>query len=113
LALAKRPHTRRSEDGSLRIAVAADAEARVLRLAGALTLDTAPMVEAEVYALFDAGVRTLVLDLDQLEFVDPMGERCLLSVVRWSRQNGGVIHLAGAEGRVEQALALTGDRRGA
>jgi anti-anti-sigma factor len=109
--LAKRPHTRRSEDGLLRIAVVADAEARVLRLAGALTLDTAPTLEAEVYALFDAGVRTLVLDLDRLEFIDPMGEQGLLSVVRWSRHNGGLIHLTGAKGPVEQALALTGDRQ--
>ena len=108
MALAKRPRIRRSEDGALRIAVVADAEARVLRLAGALTLDTASTLEAEVYALFDAGVRTLVLDLDRLELIDSMGEQYLLSAVRWSQNSGGLIRLVGAKGQVERVLTLTG-----
>jgi anti-sigma B factor antagonist len=109
LPLTKRsPLTRVSEDGLLTIAVVPDGESWVLELAGELVLNTAPTLEVEVYGLVDAGVGTIILDLEDVEFIDSMGEQCLLSAVRWSRRSGGELRLVGANGQVEHVLTLTG-----
>jgi anti-anti-sigma factor len=109
-SVTERPWTRRSEDGSLTMTVAADGDACVLRLAGELGLNSAPMLEAEVYRFFDAGAGSLTLDLKRLESIDSMGKQCLLSAVRWSQRKGGDLRLVGAKGQVEQVLTLTGVR---
>jgi anti-sigma B factor antagonist len=108
LAVTERPWTRISEDGSLTITAVPDGDSWVLRLAGELVLNTAPTLEAEVYGLFDAGGKTVILDLEELEFIDSMGEQCLLSASRWSRRSGGEIRIVRARGQVEQVLTLTG-----
>lgn len=108
MAVKDRAWTRATVDGSLTITAAPDGDAWVLRLAGDLVLNTAPTLEAEVYGLFDAGVETVVLDLEELEFIDSMGEQCLLSAFRWSRRSGGDLRIVRATGQVEQVLTLTG-----
>jgi anti-anti-sigma factor len=108
LPVRERPWTRVAEDGSLTITAVPDGDSCVLRLAGQLVLNTAPTLEAEVYGLFYAGVKTVVLDLEELVFIDSMGEQCLLSASRWSRRSGGDIRIVRARGQVEQVLTLTG-----
>jgi anti-anti-sigma factor len=108
LAVTERPWTRIAEDGSLTITAIPDGDSCVLRLAGELVLNTAPTLEAEVYGVFDAGVKTVILDLEELAFIDSMGEQCLLSASRWSRRSGGDIRIVRATGQVEQVLTLTG-----
>lgn len=106
----EKPRTRRSDDGSLTMTVAPVGDACVLRLAGELGLNSAPMLEMEVYGFFDAGAGSMTLDLKRLKVIDSMGEQCLLSAVRWSRRSGGDLRLVGARGQVRQALTLTGVR---
>jgi anti-anti-sigma factor len=109
-SVTERPRTRLSEDGSLTITFVPDGDDCVLRLAGELGLNSAPMLEAEVFGFFDAGAGSMTLDLRRLELIDSMGEQCLLSAVRWSRRSGGDLRLVGAKGQVQQALTLTGKR---
>jgi anti-anti-sigma factor len=99
----EKPRTRRSDDGSLTMTVAPVGDACVLRLAGELGLNSAPMLEMEVYGFFDAGAGSMTLDLKRLKVIDSMGEQCLLSAVRWSRRSGGDSRLVGARGQVQQA----------
>jgi anti-anti-sigma factor len=108
LAVTERPWTRTAEDGSLTIAAVPDGDSCVLRLAGELVLNTASTLEAEVYGLFHSGVKTVILDLEDLAFIDSMGEQCLLSASRWSRRSGGDLRIVRARGQVEQVLTLTG-----
>jgi anti-sigma B factor antagonist len=108
LPVTERPWTSVSEDGSLTITAVPDGDVCVLRLAGELVLNTAPTLEAEVYGLFHAGVTTVILDLEDLDFIDSMGEQCLLSASRWSRRSGGDLRIVRARGQVEQVLTLTG-----
>jgi anti-sigma B factor antagonist len=109
-SVTEKPRTRRSKDGSLTMTVAPDGDACVLRLAGELGLNSAPMLEMEVYGFFDAGAGSMTLDLKRLKVIDSMGEQCLLSAVRWSRRSGGELRLVGAKDQVQQALKLTGVR---
>lgn len=108
MAVTERPWTRVAENGSLTIEAAPHGETCVLRLTGELAMDTAPLLETEVYGLFDDGVQAIVLDLEGLDFIDSMGEQCLLSATRWARRSGGDLRLVRAKGQVEQVLTLTG-----
>jgi anti-anti-sigma factor len=93
-----------SDDGGLTITAEYHGQSCVLRLAGELVLNTAPTLELEVYGLVDAGVDTVILDLERLDVIDSMGEQCLLSASRWSRRSGGGFRLVRAQGQVEQVL---------
>lgn len=109
LAVTKRPWTRATEDDSLTInVVPRRGNCCALQLGGQLVLNTAPLLETELSALFDAGVRMVILDLGDLEFIDSMGEHCLLSSARSARRTGGDLRLVRARGQVEQVLTLTG-----
>ena len=108
MPVTERPWRRVAEGGSLAIEVVPQGESAVVGLIGELVLETAPLLETEIFGLFDDGVRTVVLDLEQLDFIDSMGEQCLLSATRWARRSGGDLRFVRARGQVEHVLTLTG-----
>jgi anti-anti-sigma factor len=84
-------------------------DGRVLvRLAGELDLSTAPLVEERLREALSRGVRRLVVDLRNLDFMDSTG---LTLLVRWARgaeQDGYDLALVRGEPRVHRLFELTG-----
>jgi anti-anti-sigma factor len=54
------------------------------------------------------GVRTIVLDLSELEFIDLEGVATLLTLLRKSGERGKAFAIRGARGHVREKLRTTG-----
>jgi anti-sigma B factor antagonist len=79
-----------------------------VRPVGELDLATVPRLEAELARLRDAGVRSLMLDLRGLTFMDSTG---LSLTLRWSLEasrDGFDFSLVRGEGAIRRLFELTG-----
>ena len=74
---------------------------------GELDLRTVPIVEAEIAALRDAGVRRIILDLSSLEFMDSAGLHLILEIDAEARQDGFSIALIAGPPAVQRVFELT------
>ena len=79
-----------------------------IRISGALDLATVPILEAELTALRQAGVRRLILDLRGLGFMDSTGLRCILVRDAEARQDGFSFALVAGPRAVQRVFELTG-----
>ncbi|MEU4381460.1 STAS domain-containing protein [Micromonospora echinofusca] len=79
-----------------------------LRLAGELDLSTAPELNAAIDRLIDAGERRLLVDLAELTFCDSTGIAAFVRGDNRVAADGGWLRLAGATGRVDRVLQVTG-----
>ncbi|HEX2128424.1 MAG TPA: STAS domain-containing protein [Solirubrobacterales bacterium] len=93
--------------GPLRIEVASAEDACVVRIEGELDMYSSPNLREEIDGLL-AGDVPVVLDMEQLTFVDSSGIRCLVLVASRARTTGNPLRmLPPANGQVSQVLALT------
>jgi anti-sigma B factor antagonist len=92
-----------------RIASTVDADGRIrLKLFGELDLASAGTLEAELERLGRANV-PVVLDLSSLEFIDSTGLGTIVTALRASMMNGGLIAVAPEMShQVERLVTLTG-----
>ena len=95
-----------TELGGLRIEV----EGAVVRLHGALDMEAAPAIEAELVALASREPGGIVVDLGDLEFIDSTGLQCLLRASEQAGENGGELRFRGVRGQVDEVMKLTGVR---
>jgi anti-anti-sigma factor len=79
-----------------------------LRVSGALDLATVPILEAELAALHEAGVRRLILDLSELAFMDSTGLRCILQQDAEARRDGFEFSLVAGPHAVQRVFDVTG-----
>ncbi|WFE66321.1 STAS domain-containing protein [Micromonospora sp. WMMD714] len=79
-----------------------------LRLAGELDLGAAGTLNAEIDRLTAAGERHLLLDLTELTFCDSTGIAAFVRGDNLAVARGGWLRLAGATGRVDRVLRITG-----
>lgn len=96
--------------GPLRVGTGHDGETCLVRLAGELDLSTISALEAELHRLMAEDLQTVVVDLEDLEFIDSTGLQCLYKVARRSRADGGRLRFIDARGQVDRLLRLTGIR---
>lgn len=75
---------------------------------GELDLATVPHLEERVQELRSSGVRSIVLDLRELSFIDSTGVRLLLQLDGESRADGFDFSIIDVEGPVRRVLVLTG-----
>jgi anti-sigma B factor antagonist len=108
MSVTERSWFRPAGDGSLTVSSRPDGVTVVLLLHGELSFDTAAVLETEIDALLAAGTEAITLDLSGLEFLDSMGEQCLLHVARRSQYRRTEFRLVNARGQVERLLTLTG-----
>jgi anti-sigma B factor antagonist len=94
----------------LRIEIGPEAETCLIRVAGELDLGTVPVLERELHRLLSHDLRRVILDLEDLEFIDSTGLGCLLAAANHSRVNGDRLRIIGASGYVDRILRLTGIR---
>ena len=74
---------------------------------GPLDMATAPLLEARLAELRDAGHRRLIVDLRRLDFIDSTGLRLLLARDAEARQDGFSFALIAGPPRVQRLFELT------
>jgi anti-anti-sigma factor len=85
-----------------------DADEHV-RLLGEMDLSVIGQVDREMLRAESTDAARIVLDLDELEFLDAAGIRLLLHVAARSRSNGGRLSIRRARSaQVQRVIELTG-----
>ncbi len=92
----------------LRLARHALGDAVVVAVAGELDLFTAPFLRDEVRDAIKQDSARLVLDLQQLSFMDSSGLSVLIEAWRLATSEGGGVSLAAPQAPVARILRTTG-----
>jgi anti-sigma B factor antagonist len=79
-----------------------------IQVGGELDLATCPQLQAVLVELVDRGCHHLILDLEQVTFLDCAGIGVLVDARRRVQEHGGSLKLVRPTRRVERVLALTG-----
>ena len=82
--------------------------ATVVAVAGEIDVYTAPELRARFIELIDAGAHHLVVDLDEVGFMDSTGLSVLVGVLARLRPHEGSLRVVCAQERVLQLFRITG-----
>ncbi|MGV9268172.1 STAS domain-containing protein [Kitasatospora sp. NPDC003701] len=93
----------------LYVRVVASTETVLVRLAGELDLDSAPLVDRAVGACLGAGVRRVTVDLAAVTFCDSHGLMALERSGRIAAACGVTFQLSGVHRRLRRILSLYRD----
>ncbi len=80
----------------------------VLRARGELDVSTAPALAGAVDAAIEAGARSVLLELDDVSFMDSSGIREIVRGRKQLEEQGGRLTIDGATGAVQQVLEVSG-----
>ena len=80
----------------------------VLRVAGEIDLYTAPELRERVIRLIDDGIRHVIADLRDVDFLDSTGLGALVGSLKRLRLREGSLELVTSGGRVQQIFQITG-----
>jgi anti-sigma B factor antagonist len=80
----------------------------VVHVGGEVDLATCPQLRGLLAELVEQGIYHLVVDLEQVSFMDSSGIGVLMGVHRRLREHGGSLRLAAPNARVRRVLELTG-----
>lgn len=79
----------------------------VLRLHGELDLASAPLLQAEIESAERDDAALIVLDLDDLEFIDSTGLRIVLAAHERSQERGQTLALTRGSQQVRRLMSIT------
>jgi anti-sigma B factor antagonist len=80
----------------------------VIALYGDLELADAPALASHLIAAVAACGPSIVMDLTRLDSIDHCGMRVLMRVLKWTRESGGDMSLAGPQQRVRKVMRIRG-----
>jgi anti-sigma B factor antagonist len=80
----------------------------VIQVSGEIDLATCPQLRNVLAELVDRGVRHLVIDLEQVSFLDSSGIGVLMGTLRRVRELDGSLRLTAPSAQVRRVLELTG-----
>jgi anti-sigma B factor antagonist len=84
----------------------------LVTITGEIDISTAPQLDEQLITILPSGDRYLIVDLDQVSFIDAAGLGVLARAAKRATARGGTLHLVCARPRTRQLLAITGlDRR--
>ncbi len=96
----------------MQLVVDQNGDVRILRVREAkLTYPNLSAFLAEVRRLVEEGTRKLVIDLQQVSYVDSASIGCLMDIRRLLQEQGGLLKLSGLQPRVETMISMTGVNR--
>jgi anti-sigma B factor antagonist len=88
--------------------VSFDDDAVVLRCSGELDVASVPKLDAVLDAVYEDGVRSIVVDLDGLRFMDSQGIAVLLRCWKHTSVRGKQLQVRNPRGTVATVLGITG-----
>ncbi len=94
--------------GQLALRSARDGDTHTISVAGELDLSNVADVEQELIAVERTGVRTILLDLSRLKFMDTSGIRLLIAADARSRANSHRLALRRPPGNLMRVLTIAG-----
>jgi anti-sigma B factor antagonist len=80
----------------------------VMRLRGELDLASAPLLQSAIDSAEISSAAMLVLDLQELKFIDSTGLRVLLTAYERSQQHGQEFAVTPGSPQVQRLLSITG-----
>jgi anti-sigma B factor antagonist len=84
-----------------------DADPLTIEAAGELDIATAPTLEESLRDAFEGDASSIVLDLDQVRFIDSMGLRVLLWAAAHSRENAHRLQIRCGSRAVRRVMGVT------
>lgn len=91
----------------LQIDVRNEPDRVVLRLHGELDLASAPLLQGEIESAQTADAPLVVLDLDDLEFIDSTGLRIILAAHEHAQERGQMLALTRGSQQVQRLMNIT------
>jgi anti-sigma B factor antagonist len=93
----------------MQLAVEERGDVRIVRVREAkLTYPVLSSFFAEVRQLVEGGTRKLVIDLQEVSYIDSASIGCLMDIHRLLQDKSGAVKLAGLQPRVETMISMTG-----
>ena len=89
-------------------AVTVGADCAVLQIRGEVDVYTAPQVRERVIQLLGGGVRHVIADLREVEFLDSTGLGALVGSLKRLREQDGSLGLVIADGKITTVFRVTG-----
>ena len=86
-----------------------DALASVISLEGELDMATAPTLQSAVLDALDSDVRSIVLDMQSLAFIDSSGLRSIVQLHERARRTGVKMVLRSPSPLATQIFSITGE----
>ena len=80
----------------------------VVAASGEIDVAAAPMLREQLVTLLSAGTDHLVVDLEQVDFIDSTGLGVLVGALRRARAAGGDLRLVCTNHRLLKVFAVTG-----
>ncbi len=80
----------------------------VLHVRGEVDVYTSPSLRDELYRLIDAGATRVVLDLQELDFIDSSGLGVLVGALKRVREQSGDLELRHVQPGTRKILDITG-----
>jgi anti-sigma B factor antagonist len=91
----------------LQVEVRNESDRVVLRLLGELDLASAPLLQAAIEKVELDAAPLLVLDLDDLEFIDSTGLRIILAAHEHAQERGQMLALTRGSQQVQRLMSIT------
>jgi len=91
----------------LQVDVRSEQDRVVLSLHGELDLASAPLLQDEIESAEAEDATLVVLDLDDLEFIDSTGLRIILSAHERSQERGQMLALTRGSQQVQRLMSIT------
>ena len=85
-----------------------DDSTQALDLEGEVDVYTAPLLRQEIMDQVDSGVKTLLVDLNKVEYLDSTGLGILIGGVKRLKEQGGSLRLIGPSARITRIFEITG-----
>lgn len=92
----------------MKLTAESSADETVIHLAGELDFHSSPMLREEILKLINEGVKRVVMDLGQLDFMDSGGLSVLIVSVKRLTAQGGGLFLRSVPPRIQSLLQVSG-----
>lgn len=84
------------------------ADTRVMRVEGEIDVFTAPRLKTTIAGIIDAGCSTLIIDLQQVRYIDSSGLAVLVGALKRMQGRSGTIRLVLSNPQVKKVFEITG-----
>jgi anti-sigma B factor antagonist len=99
------------KDGGLTVRIEQGGDSLVVRALGELEIATANSLDEELRRVWYCDASPITLDLGEVDFLDSVGVRSLLSVARHSQEGGDRLRIRIASAPIRRVIEVSGVER--